>query len=394
MTRHKKEPLPTNPHILRWARTHAGFSEEEAAGHMKVPRTKLVEWETPNEEGRPTVRQARKLADYYGRSFLEFFLPVPPPVVEPELIPDFRLYPRAPDPSEQRALKDIQLWGEAQRTNALDLYEELGENPRPSEIVFSLKDDPEKASAYAREAISLTLEEQLDLKQQQREQFPALLRGKIEQLDILTFKVSALKRYGVRGFCIAEQKLPIIMFGKESPNAQAFTLCHELAHVLIRQSAISGPIPQRGGDSKKREVEEWCDSFAAAFLMPTSTVQACAANFAFPDKTASDETLLAMSEYFAVSRHAMCIRLMHLGFVSENFYWEVKKPQFDEEEARYRSFGRPKYYGRRFIGSQGDLYTSLVVDALNAGRITNHNAAEFMGTTLTHIGDILGNFRK
>lgn len=397
MTRPKKEPLPTNPHVLRWAREHAGRSEEEAAEHLKVPRSKITNWEAPEGEVRPTVNQARKLADFYGRAFLEFFLPEPPALAEPQLVPDFRLYARVANPGETRALKEIQLWAEAQRENALDLYDELAERAPPldEKNFASTKDDPEAVAAKARVAMEYPIESQVGLSIHGRSQIPATLRDRIERLGILTLKRSDLRSVGVRGFCIAEDVLPVILFSKESPNAQAFTLGHELAHVLIKQSAISGSIPRTGGEPRIRAVEEWCDRFSAALLMPADNVAEWVMGIPLVGRAISDDHLLAASEYFGVSRHAMCIRLMHLGYVSDRFYWEIKKPQFDEEERRYRSFGRPKFYGRRYVGSLGNLYTSLVIEAWNGGRITNHTAAEFMGiSNFVHLKNIRDDFGK
>jgi len=91
----------------------------------------------------------------------------------------------------------------------------------------------------------------------------------------------------------------------------------------------------------------------------------------------------------------MLIRLVNLGYVSEAYYWETKKPQFDRDEEHFKGFGLPKYYGRRYEGSVGDLYTGLVLEAWNSGRITNHNAAEYMGiANFKHLNDIRDNFGR
>ena len=51
-----------------------------------------------------------------GRAFLEWFLPAPPDLPKPELIPDFRLYRDVESRlSDTRALLDAQLWAETQR---------------------------------------------------------------------------------------------------------------------------------------------------------------------------------------------------------------------------------------------------------------------------------------
>lgn len=66
----------------------------------------------------------------------------------------------------------------------------------------------------------------------------------------------------------------------------------------------------------------------------------------------------------------MLIRLVHLGYVERRYYWELKKSQYKREEADFRSFGRPSYYGSRYRSTLDDLYTGLVMEAWNAGRIT------------------------
>ena len=51
--------------------------------------------------------------------------------------------------------------------------------------------------------------------------------------------------------------------------------------------------------------------------------------------------------------------------------------------------------GTRYKNKLGNLYTSLVMQAWTAGRITNHNAAEFMGIkNLQHLRDIRSEYQK
>ena len=88
----------------------------------------------------------------------------------------------------------------------------------------------------------------------------------------------------------------------------------------------------------------------------------------------------------------MLIRLVELGFILPNFYWDKKKAEFEHIESEYKGGGRSKFYGVRYKNSVGDLYTGLVIEAWQTGRITNHNAAEFMGIKrLTHLFDIRDN---
>ena len=392
----KRQRPHLNPDMLRWTREWRGRTLQEAAAKVNKTPAEIAEWEkrdpAPEIKG-PTVKQARELAELYDRSFLEFFRASPPTLAEPELVPDYRMQKGVEtDASDIRELKAIQAWAEEKRTNALDLFEDLGELPPnvPDEFFVSLPSSHERAAENARRFLKFEIADQFAIKSKDRDQFPNIIRSKLERAGILTLRRSDLADFGARGICIVATPLPIIVYGSEAPGAQAFTLAHELGHVVLRQSAISGP---RRRDNPF-DVESWCDRFSASFLMPRDAMHGVLGpppNEAAPNF--DDQRLSGLAARFRVSQHAMLIRLVHLGYVDPNFYWGVKKPLFDAIEAKFKSFGRPKYYGRRYETSVGDLYTGLVLEAWNSGRITNHNAAEYMGIkNFEHLNDIRSNF--
>jgi Zn-dependent peptidase ImmA (M78 family)/transcriptional regulator with XRE-family HTH domain len=348
----RKERPQFNPEMLRWARKHRGRTLEEAAAKLGKTRDQILEWEqnqvgpTVNQVG-PTVKQARALADFYERSFLEFFRKSRPPVREPQLVPDFRTARGAPNPSEERGLKAIQAWAEAQRDNALDLYEELGEQPPtvPGEIFTTVQNSPERSAAKARRALGFTFAEQSGLKAAEHDKLPTLIRKKLEHSGILALKRSDMHEFRTRGLCIAAFPLPVVIFGNESPGAQAFTLAHELAHIALKESGIIAPDTSTSS-GRRAMTERWCDRFAASFLMPREEITSRMGGSARAEDSAiSDADLSALATAFRVSPHAMLIRLVHLGYVSPAYYWEVKKPAFDQEEREYKRFARAPYYG-------------------------------------------------
>jgi Zn-dependent peptidase ImmA (M78 family) len=388
-----KDGVGLNPDMLRWAREWRGRSLEEAASKVNKTPADVAGWE--ENRGKPTVRQARILADFYERPFLEFFLPSPPVVPLPELVPDFRMQSGTTPPKNDRDLRAIQQWAETQRVNALDLLSELGEQPAeiPEHLFATLTTEPARAAERARHGISFPIEEQIGLKKSEADLMPNILREKFEAIGILTLRRADLKDFRVRGICLAIFPLPVIVFRSEALTAQSFTLAHELAHILLRESGITG---YRSRSYNTQPVERWCDQFAASFLMPSSQILALIGPAPkVPAATFDDENLTRFADVFRVSPHAMLIRLVHLGYVQPAYYWDVKKPEFDKEEAAYKSGARATYYGSRYKSSLGDLYTGLVLAAWGSGRITNHNAAEFMGIKrLTHLYDIKAHFGK
>lgn len=387
--------LPYNPDILRWAREWRGRSIADAAQKAGVSEDKVTAWELG--EATPTVRQARMLAACYDRPFLEFFLSKRPNVAAPALVPDFRLHREAPDPTGDRELMAVQSWAEEIRHSALDLYllnyDEAPALPEGFEATINIS--PEWAAKIARGLTRFSVEEQIGLKSAERGQVSKLFRRSIEELGILVLKNSDLAKYQVRGMTIFADPLPVIVYSTEAPTAQAFTMAHELGHVMLKQSAISGPPSAHDGAGDAETFERWCDEFAGAFLVPADALSLIWAKPNTPVASLGDDALRQLANTFSISRHAMLIRLVYLGYVEPSYYWQVKRPDFLKEEAEFRGGGRPLYYGSRYRNANGDLFTGLVLDAWGNGRITNHNAAELMGIkSLQHLYDIRDNFSQ
>lgn len=383
--------IPINGDVLRWARERQNYDIEDAADWLNVRPDRVAAWEAG--ERAPTVKQARKLAARYDRPFLEFFAREIPDVPETELVPDFRFI-RNRVPRETVTLKGIQRWAEELRLNALDLLQMLSEPAPeiPERIHSAITENPENAADRARAEIGPPIEWQFGLNSRTRPQFPVMLRHIFERSGILVLRQSTLQQLNVRGICLYAEPLPIIVFGNEAPGAQAFTLVHELAHVTLRQSAISGA-PRLGARAGSKRVEGWCNRFAAAFLMPKAAIEADIQRPTAPMDSFDDETLRNLATRYSVSRHAMLIRLVTLNYVRPAFYWFIKRQEFLKEEEEFEAHGRAPYYGSRYRNSRGDFYTGLVLEAWNGGQITNHNAAEFMGIkNLTHLYDIRSNF--
>jgi Zn-dependent peptidase ImmA (M78 family)/DNA-binding XRE family transcriptional regulator len=390
----KRPDIPFNKAIFKWARERHRRSHEETAKRVGVTPQKIIEWEDEKGPAKPTVLQARKLAEIYERPFLEFFAKQVPDLVEPDLVPDFRMH-RDAIPDESGGLLQIQSWAETHRLNAIDLFEILGDTPPvfPEALYGDVGMQASIAAARARVALNFPIEEQTNLGSADRVKLPTIIRQKLEGGGIIVLKNGDLKRFGARGLCIFAVPLPVIVFGNEAPGAQAFTLAHELGHVILRQSAISGAPPPRNSAGAGAAIEKWCNEFAGAFLVPEKDLARFMPRPRIAAADISDNFVATLATRFGISRHAMLVRLVTLGYVQSEYYWRIKRQQFIAEEDEYEAGGRAKYYGSRFRSSSGDLYTGLVLEAWSTGRITNHNAGEFMGIkNLAHLFDIRSNF--
>lgn len=386
--------LPFNPKVLLWARKRLCLSVPEVAKKAQVKPERIEQWESGKRV--PSIIQGRKLAAIYDRPLLEFFATDIPDVPGVELVPDFRFYSEGPSDRERVLLESIQRWAEEQRLNALDLLAELGEQPTalPAGLYATIDTDVETAADRARHLLDVKLEDQFALNVADIRHFTDHLRARFDRVGVLALRQSGLKKLRTRGLCLYAEPMPVIVFGQEAPTAQAFTLSHELGHVLLRCSAISGPIRfGRNVRTLEKRIEGWCNRFAAAFLIPREAVVRQLGSVPERADHFDDHRLRDLANLFSVSRHAMLIRLVNLGYVASSYYWRTKRPQFIREEDEYSSFGRPPYYGTRYVNKLGKMYTGLVLEAWDAGRITSHNAAEFMGIrNLAHLEDIRNNF--
>lgn len=385
--------LPFNGNMLRWAREWRGRSIGEAAARVSVDPDRLLAWEAGRDV--PTVRQGRSLAGFYDRAFLEFFYDTPPEIKESGLVPDFRANDADASPHEDREVLAIQHWAEAQRLNALDLYESLGDAVPafPDRLRAKLGDDVETIAIIAREVFDFPIEQQRRMTADERKRLPDLLREKMEAAGVLVLRRNDLAHYGVSGLCIDAPSLPVIIFAAEAPGRQVFTLMHEFAHVILGQSAISGPESSRETSTYSRKVENWCNRFASAFLIPERALIELRPKPIEPAPSIDDATLAAVARSFRVSAHAMLIRLVQLGYVKADYYWSVKLPQFRREERSWKGGGRSLYWASRIVNALGNTYTSLVLEAWGTGRIPFHQAVEYMGLpSPNHLGIIRQEF--
>ena len=79
-----------NPEVLKWAREWRGRTLEEAAKKVGKQPDDIAAWERGDKT--PTVKQARTLAAYYDRHFVELLLPEPPELPKPTSLPDYRTH--------------------------------------------------------------------------------------------------------------------------------------------------------------------------------------------------------------------------------------------------------------------------------------------------------------
>lgn len=384
------------PVILRWARDRAKVRPEDAARAAHVSVERLLAWERDDDHDTPTLGQLRNLAAAYHFPLAVFYLPEPPKDFAP--LRDFRrLRDAGEEPISANLAYHIRSAYE-RRELALELFQEIGGTPRPFPLRASVGDDPEKVAGTIREFLKVDAESQRRAARQGRA-FD-YWRRRLEESDVLVFVISGphwtVELREMRGFAIAMPELPVLVVnGKDySQGGKAFTLIHELCHVLLGESAISNG----AGDDPRlkapdRRVERFCDAVAAATLMPRDLLAAFAEVVGTGVRAWSDEELRRIGNAVGASRQALLLRFVGIKRASWKHYrewaeiFERERQHAAEDTAKEKKsvqIKRPIL----LMSWNGRGFTRLVLRSYYDQRITLSDVSSYLGAKVKYIPDL------
>jgi Zn-dependent peptidase ImmA (M78 family) len=363
---------PATPSVLRWARETASMGFEEVAARFRsksITPERLEEWESDASEEVPTLAQLKKLSEVYRRPLAVFFLREAPrafPVPR-----DFRRVPGRPE-GISSALRFELRSAEERRITALQLYEELDEEPPLFPLEGTIRERPIELAARARETLGISVADQIGW----RDQYEALRTWKnaVEGLGVLVFQIPAIDIGAMRGFSIAEMPLPVIGINRgESPRARIFSIMHELTHLMVRQSGICDFNEDEDTPPEDRRIEIFCNAVAAEILVPAQVFLAQDEIVRRPARSLDwDEvTIQALSNRFYVSRTFIARRLLDHGRCTRDFY-EDKQAHYLRQfrERRASAVVAPERWGEKRQRMLGDAFTRLVIDTYRSGNLT------------------------
>ena len=124
----------------------------------------------------------------------------------------------------------------------------------------------------------------------------------------------------------------IIVNAKHPAGRRAWTLAHELAHLLTRRHVASVLFVNEGPE--KPPSEQFADLFANAFLMPGVAVRRGFAELAQGDGRFTARHLILLKHRFRVSLEAMTRRLEGLGLLKRGTFESLKERGLNNELVR------------------------------------------------------------
>ena len=245
-----------NPAIFRWARESAGLEPETAARAIGIVPASLIAIEEGKKE--PSRTTLSKMAKAYHRSLLTFYLPAPPR--KGDRGEDFRTVNEGRS-AEADADIDALVRDLRARQNLVRAVLEDDEDSKPLAFVGSASiDDGVPALAKAIEQMLGVTREQYRAQKDVTSAF-ALLRERVENAGVFVLLIgnlgshhSAIPVEAFRGFAIADSIAPFVVINDgDAKAAWSFTLLHELAHLCLGATGVSG------GGAPEMKIERFCN---------------------------------------------------------------------------------------------------------------------------------------
>lgn len=352
--------------MLRWARESAGYSIEDAAERLKVAVSHVEKWERG--EGAVTFGRLDDLCSLYKRPSAIFYLAAPPEE-DSSLPTDFRADDHTRTPGmilQVRRAKE-------RRAIALEIAEELREDPARFDFECTIDENPEDVGARLRK--TLQVETPLDGWSNDTAGRSGLRARRLaaEASGVLVFQSPGAELEHVSGFSIHFDVFPVaVIRASDSARRRSFTLLHELAHLGLRQGGLC--------DLHDKGIELYCNEVSAASMMPPDDVEREVRREQVSANPSLEE-LERLARNFSVSAEAMMLRLVTLDVVPLKTYI-ARKRVFEKTaaEAQPQSSGGNHY--QTVLARNGDRFARLVIDAYHRGFLTGHRASKYLATSV------------
>ncbi len=390
-----------NHRMLSWARETAGMPVEEAAQRLGLKDSakasalrKLRALEAGERAPSQTILLRASAA--YRRPLIAFYLPEPPR--RGDRGEDFRTLTGAVSARENAILdallRDVRA---RQRMLRAVLEDEDEASPRPFVASVQIEHGAQTIAAAIRAALGVTAEQQTLAKGSGG--LFTLLRGASERIGVYVLLLGDVGSYHsdlseevFRGAALADDVAPFVVINdNDAVPARAFTLVHELAHIWIGASGVSGPLQEISDNM----IERLCNDVAGEFLLPSTAV---------PDTSylrgAPVEVVLRATERVAetwnVSQGAVAYRFVQRNWITADiasalfaFFaerWRTEKQR--AKASRTPDDSGPSYYVVR-RNRLGAALLDVVRRALQAEIITHTKASRILGVSPSSVEQLL-----
>ncbi len=395
-----KDPMSihVNPEILVWARQSAGFGVDEAASKLGFKDTlkatadqKLEALETG--EKQPSRSQLSKFATIYKRPLVTFYLSEPPR--KGTRGNDFRQTPDARSVRDNAMLDTLLRNVKARQEMVRDIL--LDDDNLTSRHFVGSATVEIGANALV-ELIAKELNfNHIDpnLRKGDSNSLFGRLREAAEAAGIFVIIASDLGSHHstiaasvFRGFAIADKVAPFVVInGKDAQPARSFTLLHELAHIWLGQTGVSGGVSTVAPTNANANIERFCNDVAGEFLLPDEQFNNGVQPFDKSDLQAAQIAIDVLASLWSVSEAMVAYRLMRRNELTREVYqtlnsfyaarWSAKL-KHDRAKRGDESLRISGHVIRQH--RLGNAFVSLVQRGLREKTLTHTKAATLLGS--------------
>ena len=377
-----------NHEILKWARKEAGMGLDEACEKLKIrpargmsARERLEEFESG--DAHPTRVVLERMAKQYRRPLLTFYLPKAPKTVQ--RCKDLRSLPENRNKIDEALLDALIRDVRARQSMIKALMEDEDEAVTlPFVGAGTVEDGVDAIVANLSSAIEFDLEAFRNAPSPDRAF--SYIRTLVEKAGVFVLLIGDLGSHhtglGVetfRGISLADPVAPVVVVNdRDARSAWSFTLLHELTHIYLGQTAISGPWSEL-------RVEQICNDVASLMLLPSREIE----SFELPQRS-DISTVQAGIQAFARDRNLsstmVAYRLFRHGSVSKSDWRELRLRYRDlwkqgmgaKRDRNKESTGGPDYYVVR-RHRIGEYLVGFVARMLRNGAVTTSRAGRILG---------------
>ena len=390
--------MTLNPDIFMWARNTAGLSADQAARALGFQDTRdrsaaerLAALETGEEE--PSRSVLLKMAKAYRRSLLVFYLAQPPRTGDRGQ--DFRTVPGAQPPLYNPVLDALIRDVRGRQRILRELLEEADQTPVDFVGTASLDDPSEVLANRIQQRLQFSLN---DFRRQATiEASFGYLRQQLEGAGVYTLLLGNLGSHHTnipvetfRGFAIADPVAPFVVINdRDAKPAWSFTALHEVAHLWLGLSGVSG-------ESLEAGVEKYCNEVASEILLPSGELSALA-DLRGKALNQIVESLSAFASARKVSRAMVAYKLFRRNVIGEQTWqqltnqfrqeWLASQKRLEENDSGADSGGPSYYVVRRH--KLGNALLEVVRRSLGEGNLSYTKAAQVLGVKARNVDPLL-----
>lgn len=360
-----------NHEVLAWAMQTDGVSSQALAAATGRPTETVEKW--VRGKAQPYKGDLEKMARLFGRSPQFFFLPGPPR--------------RADSPVNRRAALVDTSDATTQELTAVRAVARLQSISRWSldrgdavPLIFpSLKGaNPETYAVRMRLWLEWDVTEQVRATSKSR--VFRMLRERVEARGIIV----VLRDIGTensRGFSIPDALAPIVFInaGFNLASVRSYTLLHELGHLARDDGALH--------HEQDTDAERWCESFAAAFLLPGEHLTLYLSK-GVVSRTASDDIrrVALVSNRYKASWESVARRLHELRLAPYSLVQKVVDAEPRDKGFNPAGEGRPT--SARRLDEFGTNFPRLLLSAVQEDALTPLDVRKYLRVDASQLSEM------